>query len=166
MGTYSFLDTNVAITGPGGSFTIGGQGAGNSDEGITTSMTEDKNTLTAGADGTPMNSLHAAQLGKITIRLLKTSPVNAQLSALYAVQAASSALWGLNTITLKNAVSGDSITGTQCAFKKFPDQTYAKEAGMVEWEFDVGSLVSSLGGGGNASNILSALASNIPQGSV
>lgn len=163
---YSFLDTNCAITGPGGSFTIGGQGAGNAEEGITVTMNEDKNTMTIGADGTPMHSLHAGQAGRMSVRLLKTSPVNAQLSALYAVQTVSSALHGQNTITLKNAVTGDSITGIFCAFKKFPDNSYAKEAGMMDWEFDVGQLVSSLGGGGNAASITAALSTNLPTGSV
>jgi hypothetical protein len=164
--TYSFLDTQVAITGPGGSFNIGGSGAGNAEEGITIEMAEDKNTMAIGADGTPMHSLHAGQGGRITVRLLKNSPVNAQLSSLYATQSVSSALWGQNVITLKNATLGDSITGTFCAFKKFPNNPYAKEGGVMEWEFDVGQLVSSLGGGGNAANILNSLVSNVPIGAV
>lgn len=163
---YSFLDSQCAIVGPGGAFTIGGPGAGNSEEGMTVEMTEEKSTMVVGADGTPMHSLHATQGGRITIRLLKTSPVNAQLSALYAVQTVSSALHGQNTITLKNSPLGDSITGVYCAFRKFPNNTYAKEGGMLEWEFDVGILVSSLGGGGNAANILNQLASTLPIGSV
>lgn len=163
---YSFLDTLCAINGPGGSFTIGGPGAANAEEGITVEMSEEKNTMIIGADGTPMHNLHASQGGKMSIRLLKTSPVNAQLSAMYAVQTASSALHGQNTITLKNSPLGDAITGTFCAFKRFPTQAYAKEGGMNEWEFDIGVLVMSLGGGGNAANILNSLASTLPTGSV
>ena len=164
--TYSFLDTQCAITGPGGSFNLSGSGAANAEEGVTVEMQEDKNTMTIGADGTPMHSLHASQGGRITVRLLKTSPVNAQLSSLYATQTISSALHGQNTITIKNAPLGDAITGTFCAFKKFATQTYAKEGGHNEWEFDVGTLVMSLGGGGNAANILNSLVSTIPIGSV
>lgn len=166
MATYSFLDTQCAIQGPGGSFTIGGPASGSAEEGITVEMAEDKNTMKIGADGTAMHSLHASQGGKIIIRLMKTSPVNAQLSALYAVQTASSALHGQNTITLKNSPLGDAVTGAFCAFKKFPSNTYAKEGGTLEWEFDVGVLVSSLGGGGNSANILNALSSTLPIGSV
>lgn len=146
MATYSFLDVHVSILGPGGSFSLG-SGAGAADEGITVSMAEEKNTMTIGADGTPMHSLHASKGGKFTVRLLKTSPINAQLSTMYALQTASSSAHGLNTITITNNISGDSVVGALCAFKKFPDVTYAKEAGSVEWEFDVGVLDLSLGGG-------------------
>lgn len=162
---YSFLDTQAAIVGPGGTINIGA-GSGSAEDGITAEMIEDKNTMTIGADGAPMHSLHAGQGGKITVRLLKTSPANAQLSAMYAIQTTSSALHGQNTITIKNAPLGDSITGALCGFKKFPTVVYGKDGPMNEWEFDVGSLVMSLGGGGNAANILNALASTLPTGSV
>lgn len=164
--TYSFLDTQVAIVGPGGSFNIGGAGTGSAEEGITLEMQGDKNTMTIGADGSPMHSLHASQGGKFTVRLLKNSPVNAQLSAMYDTQRVSSALWGQNTITLKNSTLGDSSTGTFCSFKKYPNLSYAKEANVVEWEFDVGVLVTSQGGGGNAANILNSLLNSLPTGSV
>lgn len=163
---YSFLDTQVAISGPGGSFPIGGSGTGSAEEGVSVEMLEDKSTMTIGADGTPMHSLHAGQGGRITIRLLKTSPVNSQLSAMYATQTVSSALHGQNTITLKNATLGDSITGVFCAFKKLPNLSYAKEGGVNVWEFDVGQLNMALGGGGNAANILNSLLSTLPTGSV
>jgi hypothetical protein len=163
---YSFLDTQAAINGPGGSFPIGGSGSGAADEGISVEMAEDKSTLTIGADGSGMHSLHASKAGKITIRLLKTSPVNARLSALYALQTVSSALHGQNVITIKNPTLGDSITGVGCAFKKFPSVSYGKDGPMNVWEFDVAQLDMALGGGGNLANIVSALTSNIPTGSV
>ena len=163
---YSFLDTQVAINGPGGSFTIGGTGSGSAEEGITVEMNEDKNTMTIGADGTAMHSLHAGQGGKLTIRLLKTSPVNSQLSAMYATQTSSSALHGQNVVSLKNSTLGDSITAAKCAFKRLPTLTYAKEGGINVWEFDVGVVAMSLGGGGSEANIINALISNLPTGSV
>lgn len=166
MATYSFLDTQCAITGPGGSFNLSGSGAANAEEGVTVEFIEEKNTMVIGADGTSMHSLHAGQGGRITVRLLKTSPVNAQLSSAYATQSVSSALWGQNVITIKNSVLGDSITGAFCAFRKEASQTYAKEGGHNEWEFDVGQLVMSLGGGGNAANILNSLVSTVPIGAV
>lgn len=163
--TYSFTDTQAAIVGPGGNFNIG-TGSGSADEGITVEMAEDKNTLTIGADGVGMNSLHASKAGKITVRLLKTSPVNAQLSAMYATQTASSVLHGQNVITLKNAALGDSITGVGCAFKRFPTLGYGKDGAMNVWEFDVAELNIALGGGGNAANLLNSLLNNLPGGSV
>ncbi len=146
VGAYSFLDVNAAIVGPGGSFSIG-SGAGAAEEGISVAMTEDKNTMVTGADGTPMHSLHASKSGTVTVRLLKTSPTNAKLSMMYSMQTASAAAHGLNTITIANPISGDSITCVMCAFKKFPDNAYAKEAGHYEWVFDAGIIDTSLGGG-------------------
>ncbi len=55
MGVYSFANVAAAIVGPGGSITLG-NGAGPSEEGITISYTEDKNTMTIGADGSGMHS--------------------------------------------------------------------------------------------------------------
>jgi len=146
MGTYSFLDVRAAIVGPGGSFSFGSD-AGAAEEGISVSMTEDKNTMTIGAGGEAMHSLHAGKSGSVTVRLLKTSPVNQKLSALYNIQTISSAAHGQNVISLRNPVSGDSITATQVAFTKHPDLTYAKDGGTVEWTFHAGAIDLSLGGG-------------------
>lgn len=146
ISTYSFLDVQASITGPGGSFSLG-SGAGNAEEGITIAMVDDKNTMTIGADGSPMHNLHASKGAEVTIRLLKTSPVNAKLSALYALQTTSSGLHGQNVITLNNNISGDSVSAIQCAFKKFPDNNYAKDGGMMEWRFDAGIVDQALGAG-------------------
>ncbi len=145
MFTYSFLDVQASIVGPGGSFSIG-SGAGAAEEGITVEMSEDKNTMVMGADGTPMHSLHGGKGATVTVRLLKTSPVNANLSQMYALQTESSSLHGANVLVIKNNVTGDQITCRACAFKKFPTQTYAKEGGMIEWTFDAGIVDQSLAG--------------------
>ncbi len=158
MGTYSFLDVQASITGPGGSFQLGA-GNANAEEGITVAMSGDKNTMTIGADGKPMHSLHADKSGMITVRLLKTSPANAKLSALYDLQTISSSAHGQNVISIRNPVSGDLITAQECAFKKLPDVNYGKEAGIQEWVFDAGVIDTTLGGGLLA-NALS-VASNI-----
>jgi hypothetical protein len=60
-----------------------GYGSANAEEGITVTMTEAKNTMTIGADGEVMHSLHAGKSGTITVTLLKTSPVNKKLSLMY-----------------------------------------------------------------------------------
>lgn len=142
--TYSFLDVNAAIVGPGGAINLG-SGAGNSEEGITIEPTEDINTMTVGADGTPMHSLHADKSGKITVRLLKTSPVNARLSQMYAFQTASGANHGQNTITVANSATGDVTTCQIVAFERAPTLTYAKEGGMNEWSFAAGIIDRTLG---------------------
>ncbi|MQB09522.1 DUF3277 family protein [Agrobacterium sp. ICMP 6402] len=146
MATYSFLDVTASIAGPGGNFSLG-NGSGNSEEGITVTMTEDKNTMTIGADGSAMHSLHAGKSGSVSVRLLKTSPVNKQLMTLYNYQTTSSALHGRNTITIRDTARGDSITAAICAFAKAPDLTYAKDGNTVEWSWQAGKIDQILGEG-------------------
>jgi hypothetical protein len=147
VGVYSFTDCQGAIVGPGGSFTIGST-AGVAGEGLVISMVDDKDSMSTGADGTAMHSLHASTAGTITIRLQKTSPVNAQLSQMYLFQTTSSANHAQNTISIRDPVRGDTIAGTGCAFKKFPDVTYAIEGGSMEWVFNC-SYVNPILGNGN-----------------
>ena len=146
MSTYSFLDVNASISGPGGSFRLG-SGTGAAEEGITVAMTEEKNTMTVGADGKVMHSLHAGKSGKVTVRLLKTSPVNAQLSQLYQLQAQSSAVWGVNTMTVNDVARGDVVSCRDVAFAKHPDLVYAKDGNVNEWEFMAGYIDQLLGSG-------------------
>ncbi|WP_210531159.1 phage protein, partial [Pantoea ananatis] len=101
MSTYSFMDITASMTGPTGSIDLG-YGSANSEEGITVTMTEAKNTMTIGADGETMHSLHAGKSGTVTINLQKTSPVNKKLSLMYNAQSQSSALWGNNVFLLRN----------------------------------------------------------------
>ena len=149
MATYSFLDVNAALSGPGGSFSIGSN-SGAAEEGIDVEPSEDKNTMVIGADGTPMHSLHAGKPGKIVIRLLKTSPFNRQLDQMYNFQAQSSSSWGQNTLTIRDKARGDLITGHAVAFKKRTALKYGKDANVNEWEFDVGVLNELLGSGAPA----------------
>ncbi len=107
-------------------------------------MNEDKDTMTIGADGTPMHSLHAGKAGTISVSLLKTSSANALLSAMYDLQTVSSSLHGQNVITVMNA-QGDISTGRVAAFKKRPDLKYAKDGGMNVWAFNVGLIDGFLG---------------------
>lgn len=145
MTTYSFLNVQASIVGPGGAFSIGSD-AGAAEEGISTSFVEDKNTMTTGAGGDVMHSLHAGKAGQITVRLLKTSPVNQKLSALYNLQTnGGGSLHGLNLITVRDTARGDVVIGREAAFKKHPDLSFAKVGNTVEWVFDVGKLDEMLG---------------------
>jgi hypothetical protein len=130
--TYSFVDTHCAIAGPGGAFSLTG---GAAKEGISVEPREDKNKLTIGADGSGMHSLRADKSGKAIVRLLKNSPVNALLSAMYNFQQRSSAKWGQNTISIVSSI-GDVITLRNAAFIKQPTVVYDEEGPMNEWEFE------------------------------
>jgi hypothetical protein len=146
MATYSFLDNMCAISGPNGAFSLGA-GTGNTEGGISIVQTEDKNTMTIGADGEGMHSLHAGKSGTITIRLLKTSPTNAQLSSMYALDTAGGASHGKNTITTRDLARGDVITCQQVAFAKYADITYAKDGGEMVWTFHSVKIDYVLGSG-------------------
>jgi len=143
---YSFLNINCSIAGPGGAFNMAA-GAAAAEEGITLEPSTDKNVMTIGADGKGQHSLVADDSGKIKVRLLKTSPINQLLQIMYDLQTTSSAVWGLNTITLSDSARGDFSVLQSCAFRKKPALTYAKEAGFNEWEFDSISVNTILGAG-------------------
>ena len=154
MATYSFLDVNVAITDPAGSFNIS-PGGGIAEEGVTVAMEGDKTTVVVGCDGTPMTSLHAAQNGTVSVRLQKTSPTNYLMSTLYAQTTGSSANSGNSTITIRNPTRGDTIVCLGCSIKKFPDNINAREGGMLDWVFNAGIINMILGDGSpNNSTIL------------
>ncbi len=144
MATYSFLDVQASITGPGGVFSLG-YGAGTAEEGIDIVANAERDVMTIGADGTAMHNLIVDKSGTVTVRLLKTSPQNAKLQALYDAQTLSSALWGQNVITVTNSANGDITSCRSVAFKKKPDLHYAKEGGINEWEFNAGYIDSVLG---------------------
>lgn len=138
------MDVQAAIVGPGGAFTIGSDRA-IANEGITIAFIGDRNTLTTGAGQGVMHSLHAARPAIFTIRLLKTDPANSLLSVMFDLQTSSSALWGINTILVSDLQRGDVASGRQCAFQKFPDNTYATEGNTLEWVFQAGFAHEILG---------------------
>ncbi len=144
MSTYSFMDVTASFTGPTGVIDLG-YGSANSEEGVTVTMTENKNTMTIGADGEVMHSLHAGKSGSVTVTLLKTSPVNKKLSLAYNAQSQSSATWGNNVIVIRNTASGDITTARSVAFQKQPDNNNAKDGGTVAWVFDCGKIDQVLG---------------------
>jgi len=144
MSTYSLQDVVASLSGPGGILQLG-YGIGLAEEAITIDMLEDKNTMQIGGDGEGQHNLHSGNAGTITFRVLKTSPANALLMALYNAQKQSSALWGKNVITVRHTASGDSHVGAQAAFKKKPGIPYQKLGNFLEWPFDCIKIESALG---------------------
>ncbi len=145
MGTYSFQNVSATLTGIAGTIPNMGYGSASADEGITVSRAEDVNTMMAGADGEVMHSLHKAKHGTVTVRLLKTSPTNALLVALYNIQTANSRLHGKNVIVITNSANAELHTCREVAFKKMPDFNFKKDGDIVEWQFDAGKIDSIAG---------------------
>lgn len=146
MATYSFQNINATIAGPGGVINLAA-GAAAAEEGITIEGAEDKNVMTIGADGKGQHSLIASDACTVTVRLLKTSPVNALLMIMYNLQSVSSALWGINVFTIVDSARNDYNVVQGAAFKKRPTLTYAKEGGLNEWVFDGIKINTILGAG-------------------
>jgi hypothetical protein len=143
---YSFLNVNCTIAGPGGIVNLGA-GAAVAEEGIDIDPVEDKNTMVIGADGQGQHSLIASDAVKLAVRLLKTSPANQALQIMYDAQSISSALWGINTITVVDSGRNDITVVQNVAFQKRVKLVYAKEGGMNEWLFDGISANTILGSG-------------------
>ena len=146
MATYSFLDVALSISGPNISATIGGDGTGAAEEGFTPAYEEDADVMTQGSDGSIMHSLTAAKRGTIELHLLKTSPMNFQLSQAYANDRANgSQQWAQNTVTITNPVSGDFYTCKSVAFRRFPSNGYQMRGNTLVWTLNVGIMDPSLG---------------------
>jgi len=145
--TYSFIDVTATYTNDlGQAFNLGyGSGANVNEEGISISRNGDKNTMTIGADGGGMHSLHADRSGSITVRLLQTSPMNKALQDEYNRQSRSSSTWGKGSFYIRMIASGDVITASNAAFKKLSDHGYKKDGGSIEWSFDCIEISQVLG---------------------
>lgn len=145
MATYSFLAVSATIAGPGGAIAIG-SGSGAAEEGITVEMIEEKDDMKVGADGSIMHSLRASSAARLTLRLLKTSPVNAQLSNLYNFQRLSAANWGQNQLVVSDVNRGDVVSMNQAAFARQPTVVWSKDGTINEWLF-LGAINVVLGAG-------------------
>lgn len=144
MKSYSFINTQCSLVGPGAALQLG-YGSGIAEEGITIEPAGDVNTMTIGADGQGFHNLHADRSGHITVRVLKTAPINGLLAAALAFQRTSAANWGQNTITTVNTAMGDTITAQQVAFSKIPTVEYSKDPRFNEWRFDAIDIDFGLG---------------------
>lgn len=144
LAPYSFADVACAFAGAFGSFSIGA-GVGAAEEGISIEAVEDANILTTGADGQGMHSQVMSTARNITVRLLKTSPANAQLMNAYKAERQSRLSYGKSVITLSDAIRGDFIVLRGVAFVRVPNLTFAKEAGTNEWMFVAAESEETLG---------------------
>lgn len=132
---YSFLDVHCTIASVAGVIDVG-SGNGNAQEGITIQRNNDKATMTIGADGSGMHNLMGDKSGRITIRLLKTSPTNKRLTVLYNAETLSSNVYGQGVITVTNSHTGETHTATGVGIARFPDSNNATEGGIQEWVFN------------------------------
>lgn len=134
MSAYSFLNVQASIVGPNINAQIGSS-AGSAKEGISVTFDEAKGTVTTGADGAIMSSLHASMTGTIVIRLLKTSALNAVLNQAFNFQRQTAGNWAQNTIRVVDKIRGDVASGAQMQFDKHPDNAWSEDGNILAWEF-------------------------------
>lgn len=144
MKTYSFLDVNCVMVGPGLAIDMS-QGAGLDSEGISVAYDAEISNKHIGADGSGFHSLKADKSGTITVRVLRSSPLNQKLSQALAFQRTSSAAHGQNTITIVDRNKGDNVTAQNVAFQRAPNLNFGSEASMVEWTFSAITIDFALG---------------------
>src|SRR5215469_9683205 len=136
----------LSISGPSGSATVGGDGTGSAEEGFSIVFEEDRDIMTQGADGSVMHSLTAAKRGRVELHLLKTSPINAALSQIFASDSANGSLnWAKNTMSARNAISGDTYQITGVAIRKFADNNYQTRGNILTWVFNASVIDPALG---------------------
>lgn len=146
MSTYSFNDVVATIDGPGGSVNLASD-AGAAEEGISIEPVNDLSSMTIGAGGDGQHNMSADSSVTVTVRLLKTSPVNAQLMNMLNQQQLSSASHGRNVITVRDVARGDQIVCEKAAFARRPSLSFGKEGGTNEWTFNAISSNTILGVG-------------------
>lgn len=147
MATYSFDSINVSISGPNGSFPIGGPDVGNTEGGISIEPVEDKNNMQIGAGGEVMHSLHSGKAATVTVRVQKVAPVNSQFDVQYNLDTSSGVNHGRNTITIRDITRGDSIVCQDVAYARLPALTFGKDGGEQVWVFHAGKVDTILGSG-------------------
>lgn len=149
VSTYSFKQVQATFTGPSAdpatplSFSITEGGVG--EEGITIEAFEDKNVMLTGADGSVQHSLRVAQPGTITIRVMRNNILNVRLMNAYNTQTSSAKLHGFNVILITDSTSGESYTATNVAFRRLPENSWGKDASIIEWVLDAGNILPIAG---------------------
>jgi hypothetical protein len=133
--TYSFLDSVIVIAHPlldTAAIVLTGDGVGKA----TVAMSENKTAIDIAADGAPMVSKIAGEIGTVTIDVQQTSASHKKLLNLYnKLKIADTLSWAQASITMRNVVDGTSHIATGVAFQKVPDKGYEKEGKQVSWVF-------------------------------
>lgn len=139
MATYSFQQVTATLTGASGVINLG-YGSATTKEGITVTQTQPRNAMMVGSDGSVMHSLRCDKSGTVTVRLLETSPVNAQLQVMYDAQSLTPSAWGANVLVIVNKGNNETTTCRNVAFQNAPTVTYAEDGSMKVWVFDCGQI--------------------------
>ena len=115
---YAFANIAGTVAGPGGVVSIGYPN-GNAKEGLHVEYLEAKDAMVVGSDGSVMHSLRSGNAARVSVYLLKTSPINALLSNLYNFQRTQASYWGINTIAISDVQRGRGFPdGVRTAYRR------------------------------------------------
>lgn len=130
--TYDLKAVRFAVDGvPVGDFANG--------DAVTIEWDEDSWTKTVGASGGVVRSRSGNNTGKITFRLLPSSPLNRTWSDLKARDDRDGD--GVVTIYIEDLRSGTKVQAPEAWIMKEPSLTYGQTAQeAVEWVFDTGQM--------------------------
>lgn len=116
------------------------------DEFIAIAKVEDTYTAKAGVDGEVTFSESKNNLHTVTITLMQTSSGNALLSALHTGDIKTAGGAGIVPIAIRDEQGRDLFIAAESRITKFPDQSYSKEAGTVQWALLVPNPERFVGG--------------------
>lgn len=106
--------------------------------------TNDRISMSKGADGETARVITSDDSGSVTIRLLQTSLSNDVLSALYLADITSHS--GLFPLTVKDDNGNTKIFSDAAWVKKLPTTSFGNELEDREWVIDCASLTVFVGG--------------------
>lgn len=113
---------------------------------IKISQTEEGFTYKQGIDGEGTRNATGARQCRVTIIVGQTSAANAYFSALYNGDIATEGGAGIVPMGITDLGGKSLFAAKEAWIVKMPDQAYAKEAGTIEWEFDVHDPKNFAGG--------------------
>jgi len=113
---------------------------------IKISPKEDRYIARQGVDGETTRSDTGACIVRVTVTVMQTSSANAYFSALYNGDIAADGGAGVVPLGITDLGGRSLFASAEAWIPKMPDQTYAKEAGTIDWDFDCIVSVNFAGG--------------------
>lgn len=107
---------------------------------------EDMSFMRVGIDGSVGRARNANKTGEFEFRLLQTSAVNAQLSALFAIDNLSQDGAIDVPISIIDLSGASLCTATAAWLKSIPEGVFGKEVGERIWVFSAADLIIFHGG--------------------
>lgn len=139
MKRYSFQDTIMVVNG------VEITGWADGDDVIDIERRSDSITDKIGADGGMMISVGTDKSGSVKFKLMQTSPSNAYLTGLIALQEASGSTFVPCFLLFRDTYRQDLATGTQGYIKKPAKMTRGAQGNTQEWEIIVERLDLAFG---------------------